>query len=305
MSRNVRPCIPRATTRACTTSLRGTPVSSLHRYLPSPLLQGSAGVHALAAAGLVLAPQSWPWLLGALAANHAFITTGGLLPRAGWLGSNITRLPCGAGGGHSIALSFDDGPDPETTPRVLDLLDRAGARASFFCIGERALRHPALVRDIVQRGHAVENHTHSHPHAFATYGPRRMQREVEQAQAALADVTGRAPRLFRAVAGLRNPFLQPILERLGLQLVSWTRRGYDTRTGDASTVLGRLVRKLGAGDILLLHDGHAARSGTGEPVILQVLPLLLARMQELGLASVPIAAALPGRARPVRTEAAP
>lgn len=262
---------------------------NLERYLPSPMLKSSAGLHALATAGLVLAPGSWPWVLGTLLANHALITIGGLLPRATWLGRNMTRLPAHAAGRAKVALTFDDGPDPETTPRVLDMLDAAGMRATFFCIGERALCHPALTREIVQRGHAVENHTQTHPHAFATYGPRRMASEIQRAQGTLGDITGRAPHLFRAVAGLRNPFLQPILERLDLRLVSWTRRAYDTRTGDVQTVLHRLAHQLSAGDILLLHDGHSARDETGQPVLLRVLPQLLQQLHDRDLNSVRIA----------------
>lgn len=261
-------------------------VSSLSHHLPGPLLAGSIGAHVLAVAGLALAPQHWPWSLGALLANHALITAGGLLPRAAWLGPNQRRLVAAA---PVVALTFDDGPDPEVTPRVLDLLDEAGMQATFFCIGQRALQHAALTREIVRRGHAVENHTYSHPHAFASYGPRRMAREIQQGQQALADVTGRAPQLFRAVAGLRNPFLQPILERLGLRLVSWTRRGYDTRSADPQRVLRRLTRRLAAGDILLLHDGHSARDHAGRAVVLQVLPLLLDALRYRELGSIRIA----------------
>ena len=84
----------------------------------------------------------------------------------------------------------------------------------------------------------------------------------------------------RATAGLRNPFLDPVLHRLGIRLASWTRRPYDTRCGDPDTVLARLCRDLGPGDILLLHDGHAARTADGQPVILAVLPRLLATLRD-------------------------
>ena len=99
-------------------------------------------------------------------------------------------------------------------------------------------------------------------------------------------VTGQRPSCFRAPAGLRNPFLEPVLHRLGLSLVSWTRRGFDTREGDAQRVLARLTRGLAAGDILLLHDGNAARTARGEPVLLEVLPLLLERLRADGLRAV-------------------
>ncbi|MFT4194476.1 polysaccharide deacetylase family protein, partial [Ottowia sp.] len=127
---------------------------------------------------------------------------------------------------------------------------------------------------------------------FAAYGRRRMAEQVEGGQRAIAEVTGRAPSFFRAVAGLRNPWLEPILSRHGLRLAAWTRRGYDTYSGDADAVLARLTRRLAAGDVLLLHDGHAARTPGGQPVVLAVLPRLLAALQTRGLHSVALADAV-------------
>jgi len=113
-----------------------------------------------------------------------------------------------------------------------------------------------------------------------------LRREISAAQATLEDVTGQRPQFFRAPAGLRNIFLDPVLHELGLQLASWTRRGFDTRTGNADLVLQRLTRNLAAGDILLLHDHHAALSPAGRPVILEVLPPLLAALRAQGLQAV-------------------
>ena len=98
--------------------------------------------------------------------------------------------------------------------------------------------------------------------------------------------------MFRAPAGLRNIFLEPVLRRHGLRLVSWTRRGYDTREKDPARVLARLTDKLGSGDILLLHDGNVARTEAGRPVVLCVLPALLAQCRNAGLRPVTLSAAL-------------
>ena len=119
-----------------------------------------------------------------------------------------------------------------------------------------------------------------------------MRAELATAQARLADITGEAPRFFRAPAGLRNPFLSPVLEQLGLQLVSWTRRGFDTQAHAPAVVLARLTRRLAAGDILLLHDGHAGRTSAGQPLVLAVLPALLDRFRSAGLRGVTVPAAL-------------
>lgn len=259
------------------------------RWRPAPFLQVSAVLHAGAAAGLAVAPGLWPQWLGLVAANQAVLTAAGLWPRSTLLGPNLVHLPGAAAARREVALTIDDGPDPAVTPRVLDLLDAAGARATFFCIGERAACHPALVRDIVARGHAVENHSQHHAKSFAALGPGRMRAEVVAAQATLTDLAGRRPIFFRAPAGLRSPFLDPILANQDLRLAAWTRRAYDTRRGNADFVCGRLSSGLAAGDILLLHDGNAARTADGEPVILAVLPRLLATIRAAGLATVTLA----------------
>jgi peptidoglycan/xylan/chitin deacetylase (PgdA/CDA1 family) len=255
-------------------------------------VRASVGVHVLAAAAAIARPSLWPWALGAVVLDHALITASGLWPRSRLLGPNVTRLPAEAIVRHEVALTIDDGPDPDVTPQVLDLLDAHGVRATFFCIARRAEAQPALTREIVARGHSVQNHTDAHSHDFSFSGPRAFTVEIERAQATLAALTGQRPTCFRAPAGLRNPFLDPVLHRLGLQLVSWTRRGFDTRESDASRVLARLQRGLAAGDILLLHDGHAARGADGRPVILDVLPPLLDAIQRAGLRAVTLPQAL-------------
>ena len=261
-------------------------------WRPTPFLQGSAALHVAAVAGAALGPELWPWALGALAANQAAILAGVLLPRSRLLGPNWTHLPEPAAARRAVALTLDDGPDAEVTPQVLEVLARHGARATFFCVGKRAARHPELVRAIVDAGHAVENHSLRHHHAFALLGPGRTIEEIGAAQDTLTSLAGTAPRFFRAPAGLRNPFLDLALTRLGLQLVSWTRRGYDTRNTNAGDVLARLTRGLAPGDILLLHDGNAARTARGVPVVLEVLPRLLETLAAASLRPVTLRAAL-------------
>jgi peptidoglycan/xylan/chitin deacetylase (PgdA/CDA1 family) len=262
------------------------------RWRPNGFVRASAVVHAAAFAGAALGPEFWPWAIGAFAANHAAILAGVLLPRSRLLGPNWTRLPEPAAARGAIAITLDDGPDPEVTPRVLDLLARHGAQATFFCIGELATRHPLLVRAIAAAGHRVENHSQRHRHDFALFGPERYVTEIRAAQETLSELAGSAPRFFRAPAGLRNPFLDPALTRLDLQLVSWTRRGFDTSSRDSAAVSARLTRGLRAGDILLLHDGHAARTHSGVPVVLEALPRVLEAVRAAGLHPVTLRAAL-------------
>lgn len=252
-------------------------------WKPTLAIKATLALHAAAAVGCVLAPSLWPWAVGALIINHAIITTAGLLPRTTLLGPNLNRLPDDAVARREVAITIDDGPDPEVTPQVLDLLDAADAKATFFCIGWRARENPALCREIVARGHRVENHGDSHSKAFAFFGPGRMKADIAAAQATFAEITGQPPRYFRATAGLRNPFLDAVLHNLGLKLASWTRRAYDTRCVAPDTVFRRLTRDLGPGDILLLHDGHAARAPDGQPVILAVLPRLITALRQHSL----------------------
>ncbi len=260
-------------------------------WRPTPLIVGVVAVHPLALLVALAQPTLWPWALAAVLAGHLLITAASLWPRGRWLGPNLVRLPAESRARGEVALSFDDGPDPEVTPAVLDLLDAHGVRATFFCISRRAAAHPELCREIVQRGHAVENHSARHRHNFALLGPRGYARELQAGQDTLAAITGVVPVFLRAPAGLRNPFLWPAMARLGLRLASWTRRGYDTRTRDPARVLRRLVRGLRAGDILLLHDGHAARTAAGRPVVLDVLPPLLGAIRATSLRPVTLRAA--------------
>jgi peptidoglycan/xylan/chitin deacetylase (PgdA/CDA1 family) len=265
---------------------------SPRRWRATPLLRASLAGHVLAILLTLLRPHWWPWTLAAVIADHLLLTALGLWPRSRALGSNWTRLPARAVARSEVAISIDDGPDPEITPQVLALLAAHRTRVTFFCIGERVARYPQLVRACVSQGHAVENHSQRHRHVFALLGLSALRAEVQRAQQTIERASGIAPRFFRAPAGLRSPLLDPVLQQQGLQLASWTRRGFDTVERDAGTVLARLTRHLRAGDILLLHDGHAARTHAGTPVVLEVLPALLQTIEQRGLRTVTLREAL-------------
>jgi peptidoglycan/xylan/chitin deacetylase (PgdA/CDA1 family) len=239
------------------------------------MLTATAVWHVFVLAGWLLAPAAWPWWLAAIFVNHATFTVAGLLPRSSLLGPNWTRLPAATHNADAIALTIDDGPDPVVTPQVLDLLDAFDVRATFFCIGAKAQCYPELVREIVARGHALENHSQVHLHTFSVTFPGALTREIETAQRTLEALSGERPVFFRAPAGLRNIFLEPVLGKLDLRLAAWTRRGYDTRERDPQMVAQRLLGGLAPRDILLLHDGNAALTIEGKPLILAVLPRVI------------------------------
>ncbi len=270
-----------------------TPLSVYRHWRPTPLVAGSFFFTLAAAILAVAKPEISPWAASAVAADTVLLTIAGLCPRCCLVGPNWTSLPQASASHGEIAITIDDGPNPEITPAVLDLLDRYGAKATFFCIGEKARRYPDLCREIVARGHAVENHSMRHRHNFSLLLSGGYFSELTAAQETLASITGIRPAFFRAPAGLRNPLLDPVLSRLGLQLVSWSRRGFDTVESNPNVVLAKLLNGLKAGNILLLHDGNAARTASGVPVILEVLPLLLDAVATAKLYPVTLREALP------------
>lgn len=225
--------------------------------------------------------------LGATAltfAIHAPLLYGTLGPNNRLFGPVVTGFELASPG--EIWLTVDDGPDPHDTPRLLDLLDAADARATFFVRGDRARAHPELVREIVRRGHGVGNHTDTHPQAaFWCLGPRRMAREIGGCQETLRELTGTAPRLFRAPVGMVNPFVHPAAQAHGLTVVGWSARGFDGVAGaDPAEVVRLILADLRPGGIALLHEGR--RKPKGDAPNVRTLGLLLAALREHGWRAV-------------------
>lgn len=259
------------------------------QWQPGIAIRISVVIHLVFLACAIVQPASWPWLLAAVAANHLALALIGIWPKSRLLGANMLRLPAAAAQRGEVALTFDDGPDAEVTPRVLDLLDRHHAKASFFCVGERVAAHPDVVREIVRRGHSVENHSMRHSAFFGFFGFGGLRKDLRAAQAAIGVVTGRPPAFFRSPMGIRSPILDPVIAGLGLTYVTWTRRGFDTVSRRPPLVLARLLRGLAAGDILLLHD---RRASSGKPPVLEILPALLDRISAAGLKPVSLPMAM-------------
>lgn len=273
------------------------------------LIKISIVLHLCLLIGLLITPKLWQWILTFFIINHMMIAAVGLWPRSNWLGPNWTQLPIAAVKRNEIALTIDDGPDPRVTPEVLDILDNYRVKATFFCIGNKALQYPELCREIMRRGHLIGNHSQQHRHYFSLLGINGFTREIESAQETLFNITGKRPQFFRAPAGLRNPFLAPALSRLRLILVSWSVRGFDTRIKSVEKVSKRLMAGLRPGAILLLHDGNAALSKPHTttkkniPVILAVLPALLqaAKKQNLHFVTLQDAALIHTENKTIRT----
>jgi peptidoglycan/xylan/chitin deacetylase (PgdA/CDA1 family) len=211
---------------------------------------------------IVLAPfltffmltAGWPWGLSILFASHLLLTAVTLVPSLQGFGPVLTKYCSTA---KTAWLTIDDGPDPGTTPQALALLAKYRARATFFLIGAKAAKHPELTRRILDAGHTIGNHTQTHPRfSFWHLGPSALVREIDEFEATISSIGVAAPIWFRAPAGLKNPFLHPILAARGLQLVGWSVRAFDTQIDDSSKIVERIKRSIVSGAIILFHEGH-------------------------------------------------
>lgn len=161
-----------------------------------------------------------------------------------------------AGPERALYLTFDDGPDPRGTPKVLDLLSEFGARATFFLIGDRAKRYPALVREILARGHAIGNHSPDHRYATYFSGRERLGEWIERGEREIAEVAGRPTVGFRPPAGVRTPELVRAARTIGTPLVLWQTRFYDSVFAPKPERLTGSLARARSGDIVLLHDSQ-------------------------------------------------
>lgn len=211
--------------------------------------------------------------------TFVIIAYGTLVPRARLLGPLVSELPAAQAGEGGVWITIDDGPDPVTTPRLLDILDEQGAKAGFFLIGDKSQRHPELVHEIARRGHLIGNHSQTHPAGnFWLLRPARMWQEIAGCQQTLTTILGVAPEWFRPPVGHHNLFIRPILQALGLTLAVWNCRGFDGLSRDVPAILERLARGLRPGAILLIHDAT--------PVAVEVLEGTLRLIAERGLKPV-------------------
>ena len=182
---------------------------------------------------------------------------------------------------NEVWLTIDDGPDPEQTPRILDLLAAADAKASFFVIGRKVDWNRSLCRRIVAEGHTLENHTYSHPSGFFWAMPGcAIRREIVRCSHAIRVAAGVDPTWFRSPAGLTNASVHPVAARSWLRVAGWSACGLDGFSGaEPATVVARIARHLEPGAIVLLHEGPGRRS-------VETLSLLLGMISSHGLRCV-------------------
>jgi len=203
---------------------------------------------------IILFPPWWLIAIGVLALSHALVLWPTLRPNSQWLGPVVTRFESSS---KEVWLTIDDGPTDDT-PLLLDALDARNVKATFFVKGSLVESHPELVRMIRARGHAVANHSQTHPSgAFWCLPPNSIAAQIDACSAALEAITGERPELFRAPVGMKNPFVHPILARRGMTLAGWSVRGFDSFGDDVERVVGRIVPRTGSGSIIVMHQGRS------------------------------------------------
>jgi peptidoglycan/xylan/chitin deacetylase (PgdA/CDA1 family) len=228
--------------------------------------------------GIALARVSLPLAFAVVVGTHLFFFFASLCPNLRLCVPLTTRF---ATREREVWLTFDDGPDPQETPRVLALLAQHHARATFFLIGRQAEKNPGLVREILAGGHTIANHTYTHQAVlFWAYLPSWFAREIDRCTEVLAAAAGAPPRFFRGPVGWHPPLLYQVLCRRGLQPVGWTARGLDYGDHNPPRVAGRLLRHLRPGAILMLHP--ECRNRRGENTSLAALEIVLGEIDRAG-----------------------
>lgn len=244
----------------------------------------SIGGLALAARAVLLGPVPLWVALAALGAYLALCVLGALVPRLEMFGDVMWR---GNAQSNGVALTFDDGPNPDTTPRILELLARADAHATFFVLGEKAERHPDLVRAVKEGGHSLGIHGYRHDRLYAFKSPSAVEADIGRTNAALERAAGVKAKWFRPPVGQVSPRTSEGAKRAGVEIVAWSVRGLDgLRGADPARVAARVERGLEPGSIVLLHD--AAERDDYEPASLDALPRILERIRARGLRTLPL-----------------
>lgn len=226
--------------------------------------------------------------LGAGAAGVALY--GAYAPNSGVYGRAVGR---GRTDGRRIYLTFDDGPSPSATGRILETLAAESVPAAFFLVGDFVRREGALARAVAAGGHEVGNHTEHHVKLHRR-GPRRVRREIEVAHGVIAEVTGRAPRTFRAPHGYRNPFVGFTVGRLGYTVFGWTFGVWDSARPGAEEIRRRVRRRLSPGAIVLLHDGDGYDPAGDRSQTADALPGIIRDARDAGYRFAPLGELLNG-----------
>ncbi len=219
-----------------------------------------------------------PWIAAPIAGFALFALNEVANPRFAFLGKVFHR-----GDPAGVALTFDDGPHPEHTPRVLEILERFQARASFFVIGRQVRENGPLVAEAARAGHVIGNHSYGHMRWMSLSSADKIRQEVLRCQDEVEKWIGYRPRFYRQPAGFRNPRIFAILRELGMTLVSWQVRAFDTQVKNPEAIARSILTRVKPGGVILLHDGADSETNDDRSATLRALPQILQGIKERGL----------------------
>lgn len=196
------------------------------------------------------------------------------------------------GRSRQIALTYDDGPNDPHTQKLLDVLDKHGAKATFFLIGRYVKQRPEIAREVARRGHVIGNHTFTHPNLIFT-GQAALRRELDETEQALAGAVGEHSRLFRPPFGARRPATLRLARKLGLDTIMWSVKCWDWSAPSAEYIVKKAVRGIRGGDVILLHDGGHKEFGADRSHTVAATDELLRRYQGEGYEFVTVPQMMP------------
>ena len=192
---------------------------------------------------------------------------------------------CGRGNNNSVALTFDDGPSPETE-KILDVLKEENISATFFLIGKNVEKYPETVRRIVRENHEIGNHSFSHPNYLFT-GAKRMRREIEETQKVIENTTGITPKIARPPYGVRSKAYFAAAKAFNLRTIQWSDTGYDWKKISAEQIAQKVLDTAQSDSIILLHDGDCAEKESRTPTV-EAIPLIVQGLRKKGLQVAPL-----------------
>jgi peptidoglycan-N-acetylglucosamine deacetylase len=244
------------------------------------LIKVPALLAAIACLLFVHGPAAWLGALVAIALGAGALSLVVFDPNATFWAPTLWRAPRPT---NAVALTFDDGPDPEFTPRVLAILAEKNVPAAFFVVGRRAEEHPGVVAAIDRAGHLVACHSYTHDLGFHFRLWAGARRELTAGNAAIARAIGREPRLFRSPQGFKNPALGDVLREMGMTAIGWQVRGLDAIDRDPEAIFRRVVRGAKPGGVIAMHDGAGLLGTPSRQPTIDALPRLIDALRAEGL----------------------
>ncbi len=215
--------------------------------------------------------------LGGAAAAASFAGYHAMAPTSQLYGQTLV----GSANPTHLALTYDDGPNDPHTHRLLEVLARHDVRATFFLIGRYVRQRPYIARELVQAGHAIGNHTFTHPNLIRV-SEANLRIELEECQKAIADAIGQRPALFRPPFGGRRPVTLRVARELGLEPIMWNVTGWDWNAESADYIEAKVTEQICGGDVILLHDGGHAQFGADRSRTVAATDRLIQRYKNEG-----------------------